>query len=63
MDDALEDYDELECPHCGKICQPDAVRKNGTVVYERHDCRSEYEIHSHNRSFEINAGGELVEDE
>lgn len=49
------DYDRLQCPDCDKVCKPVKVRKNGTVVYEKHDCNSgEY-------SFEIDIEGNLVE--
>lgn len=61
LDLIKEGYDILECPNCGKECKPDAERKNGTIVYERHKCKNKYEFEATNRSFEINADGELVE--
>jgi hypothetical protein len=54
-------YDVLECPHCGKKCKPDAKRVNGTIVYEVHKCKSEYELFFTKRSFEIDIDGSLVE--
>ena len=56
-----EGYDILECPNCGKECKPDAERKNGTIVYERHSCQNEYEFEPTKRSFEIDADGALLE--
>lgn len=51
----LSDYDNLECPLCDEICKPVKVKRNGTVVYSKHDCNhGEYQ-------FEINIDGELIE--
>jgi hypothetical protein len=56
-----EGYDILECPICEKKCYPDAKRGNGTIVYNSHKCKNEYEFVSKIRSFEIDIDGELVE--
>lgn len=51
----LSTYDNLECPHCDKVCKPVKVKKSGTVVYEKHECNSgEY-------SFSIDKNGDLIE--
>lgn len=52
----LKSYDNLECPECDKLCKPKKVLKNGTVVYEKHECNS-----SNDFSFSINANGDLIE--
>lgn len=55
----LSTYDKLNCPLCDKLCYPDAIRKNGTVIYNKHKCKTEYEYSSYMRHFEINEEGEL----
>ena len=57
----LNTYDRLECPHCGKVCFPDAIRKDGSVVYELHKCKSDYEFSYQMRDFEIDSEGNLVD--
>lgn len=49
------EYDILECPVCDKPCKPVKVKKNGTVVYQTHECNSG-DYH-----FEIDIEGNLVE--
>jgi|GEM_PF-4590455 len=49
-------YDKLECPVCDKLCNPVKVKKNGTVVYENHECDNSDDFH-----FEIDVNGDLVE--
>ena len=60
MKQQLKNYDELECPICEKVCKPDAIRKNGTVVYKTHNCNNGYEFVDVKRHFEINVDGELM---
>lgn len=55
-------YDILECMNCGKECKPDAKRRNGNIIYEKHFCKSEYQWAGSNKSFEIDVDGEIVED-
>ena len=55
-------YDILECVNCNTVCYPSAKRPNGTIVYNMHECKNEFEMFSTNRAFEINADGELVFD-
>lgn len=50
------DYDILECPECEKPCKPVKELKNGTVVYETHECEN-----SDEHSFSIDVEGNLVE--
>jgi hypothetical protein len=59
--DDLGGYDTLECPNCDKKCKPDAIRKDGTVIYERHKCKGPYDLESSMQCFEINVDGEIVE--
>lgn len=54
----LKDYDELECPVCDRVCKPNKVLKNGTVVYETHDCINESDY-----SFRIDEDGNLIEED
>lgn len=56
-----EKYDILDCPDCGKKCYPDARRSNGTIVYNRHNCKPPYETTATSESFEIDIEGDLVE--
>ena len=49
------DYDILECPDCDRKCKPVKVLKNGTVVYEKHQCNNG------DHSFRIDIDGDLVE--
>jgi len=58
----LERYDKLNCIICEKLCYPDAKRANGTIVYNRHKCKGEYEFSATMRSFEIDIDGDLVEE-
>lgn len=52
----LKDYDELECPQCERVCKPVKELKNGTVVYESHECEND-----DNYSFSIDVEGNLIE--
>lgn len=56
-----EGFDILECPICEKKCEPDAERRDGTIVYQRHFCKGKHDLIGEIRSFEINANGDLVE--
>ena len=56
-----EGYDILECPNCGKPCYPDAKRSNGSIIYNLHNCKNEYELITTKRSFEITIDGELAD--
>lgn len=56
-----EGYDVLECPNCETECYPDAKRANGTIIYNLHKCKSDFELVVTKRSFEINKDGEIVE--
>mgnify|MGYP000067764674 CR=1 FL=1 len=58
----LTKYDKLECINCDTLCEPDAVRRDGTVIYERHQCQDKYEITPVSRSFEIDFDGEVVQE-
>ena len=53
--DDLSTYDILECPRCDKKCKPYLIKKNGTVVYQRHMCADGY------YHFAIDIGGDLIE--
>lgn len=55
-------YEELECVNCDTVCYPETKRASGTIVYSSHECKSEFEMYSTNRSFEINSEGELIFD-
>lgn len=57
----LTTYDVLECPHCDKLCKPDAIGKDGTCIYELHRCKPEFALYAMPFRFEINREGELVE--
>lgn len=59
--DELLTYDTLECPTCDKKCHPDAIRRNGTVVYEVHRCKGAFDAFPTNEHFEIDIEGNLVE--
>lgn len=52
----LSDYDTLECPICDKHCKPSKELKNGTVVYEKHECEN-----SDDYSFSIDIEGNLID--
>lgn len=52
----LKNYDEIECHECDKLCRPVKELKNGTVVYESHECEN-----SDNYSFSIDVEGNLIE--
>ena len=54
-------FDILECPNCGKDCNPETKDTEDTVYYEFHECRSEYEIESWRRRFAIDANGDIIE--
>lgn len=56
-----EGYDILECPRCDKPCKPDAKRMNGTIVYERHKCKSEYQREVIMYHFEIDEHGDFID--
>ena len=56
-----EDYDILECPNCGKSCYPDAKGADGTIIYNLHQCKNEYDFEAKNKRFEIDVDGDLVE--
>lgn len=51
----LKTYDILECPRCDKLCKPKSIKKNGTVVYQRHMCADGY------YHFGIDITGDLIE--
>lgn len=53
----IDIYDILECPECDRACKPVKELKNGTVVYEAHDC-----IASDNYQFSIDVEGNIVEE-
>lgn len=56
MKEDLKDYDNLECPYCDKVCKPSKVLKDGTCVYQKHECK-----HSSNYQFKININGDLID--
>lgn len=57
----IETYDTLECPLCNKLCKPDAIGQDGTVIYERHKCKTSYQLEARVRRFEIDINGDIVE--
>lgn len=59
MKEDLSKYDNLECPHCGKLCKPVKELKNGTVVYESHECT--YAGGRDKYFFAIDVNGDLIE--
>lgn len=57
-----EGYDILECPQCDRICYPSGKLHNGSIVYEPHNCKPTYSIHTTpNYMFAIDKNGDLVE--
>lgn len=54
-------YDILECPLCEKECYPDAETADGTVIYNRHNCKPTYANESISRRFEINSNGDIID--
>ena len=56
-----EGYESLECPYCDKTCYPDAKAVNGTIIYNLHKCKNEYQFEATNRRFEIDVDGNLIE--
>ena len=57
----LKGYDPLECPNCDKTCYPDAEGSDGTIIYNLHKCKNEYQFEAKNNRFEIDSDGDLVE--
>jgi formylmethanofuran dehydrogenase subunit B len=51
-----EDFPNLECPLCNKVCEPVRVSKKYTVTYKRHDCTG-----GNSRYFSIAENGELYQ--
>lgn len=49
-------YDTLECPVCNRLCKPSKELRNGTVVYEKHECENQDDY-----SFSIDVEGNLIE--
>ena len=55
----IKEYDNLDCPNCGKSCKPVGVSKNGTVKYKNHWC--ETPGFGNNYQFSIDKDGNLIE--
>ena len=60
----LSSFPDLECPMCGRVCQPIAYTKLGTK-YEIHKCEPNDEnmqplANVGKRSFRINNNGDLI---
>ncbi len=55
-----EGYEPLPCPNCDERCYPDAKAADGSIIYNLHKSKNEFEFEAANRRFEININGELV---
>jgi hypothetical protein len=56
-----EGYAILDCPNCNKKCFPDAKGIDGTIIYNRHDCKGPYDLNAISRRFEIDPTGDILE--
>jgi len=53
-------YALLECPVCDLLCYPDAKTLDGTIIYNRHKCKGNFDAYPISKRFEINDNGDIV---
>jgi len=51
---------DIQCPFCNVVCWPDAKAKDGTIIYNKHNCWPVWGRVTYDRRLEVDPDGKLL---